>query len=101
MKTATFLRSLSDWRGDARLYKLSVPMKYEEIGDDEEHECAHVIVSAVNPPIPSAPPETFIFPADESGKQINFLEMHGSFRGGMDHVLALANAGYYVLESAA
>ena len=38
--------------------------------------------------------ETFIFGSDESGKIRSFLELPGSYRGGIDHQKALNDAGY-------
>ena len=38
--------------------------------------------------------ETFIFGSDETGKVRSFLELPGSYRGGLDHQKALNDAGY-------
>tara|TARA_R110002012_G_C11604390_1_gene607600 strand:+ start:153 stop:380 length:228 start_codon:yes stop_codon:yes gene_type:complete len=38
--------------------------------------------------------ETFIFGSDEDGKIKSFLELPGSYQGGLDHQKALNNAGY-------
>jgi hypothetical protein len=76
MNTATFIRKSPGWTGDARL-----PL--------DGHD--HVIVSAVVVPL-SGP-----FPADpETGEAINFLELKGSYRGGLNHAQALNDAGYRV-----
>lgn len=99
MPTATFLRKLDGWRGDARLYKLSVPMKGEAITDEQDFDCEYVVVSAVvAQSMFGGGPETFIFAADESGEAINLLELPGSFIGALDHAKALLNAGYSVQD---
>lgn len=91
------INKLDGWNGDARLYKLSVPMKYQELYEQVEKDCGYVIVSAVIAPYSG--PETYMFAAHESGEPINFLELPGSFKGHLDHELALANAGYSVATS--
>ncbi|HEY6117458.1 MAG TPA: hypothetical protein VI172_16010 [Candidatus Dormibacteraeota bacterium] len=84
-KTATFIKHIQGWRGDARLYRLSPP-----------HEASpHVIVSATE--VPYLGPETYIFPATDEGSIVSWSEMEGSYRGGLDHAQALRNAGYEIL----
>ena len=41
--------------------------------------------------------ETYIFPADEDGNVLDWGELEGSYRGGMDHEEALHNAGYEIV----
>lgn len=84
-KTATYVKTLQGWKGDARLYLLDPPM----LGD------RYVIVSAVD--AWDHGPETYVFSSDsEGGTPKGFLEREGSFEGGMDHEQALANTGYTV-----
>jgi len=52
-----------------------------------------VIVSAA---APNSEPETYIFPANREGKALNMIELSGSFKGELNHVRALENAGYKV-----
>lgn len=92
MKTATFLRKLDDFRGDARLYILSEPMTHNY--DDEKS--SYVIVSAADAPFSG--PETYIFLANEDGEVINWGELDGSFRGGLNHEKALTGAGYELIQ---
>jgi hypothetical protein len=87
LNTATLLRS-GLLAGDANLYRVDPPMAYED-GTTE-----YVIVSAVVALYSG--PETYIFPANESGEVIDWLELPGSFKGGMDHDEALRGAGYEV-----
>lgn len=92
MKTATFVKKLVDgFTGDAKLYKLSEPMEY---GWDEKKKTDFVIVSATN--VIFSGPETYIFPASEDGKIVDWGELDGSFQGGLDHERALAGAGYEI-----
>lgn len=93
--TAELVRSLEGWRGNARLYRVSPPMKYGYDygdGDDRRGETEYVIVSAVVAMFSG--PETYIFPAREDGSAIDMLELDGSYRGGLDHEAALRRAGY-------
>jgi hypothetical protein len=99
--TATFVRQVDGWRGDARLYRLSEPIVYNE-GDDDEGVTSYVIVSAVDfPSLFGQVTETYIFPANEDGTTINFGELDGSFKDGCDHELALEGAGYAIAEAEA
>ena len=89
MKTATFIKKMEGWRGDARLFTLDPPMtKYDGT------EIPAVIVSGVNV---IGEPETYIFPADRDGGGFDFGELDGSFKGAIDHAKALENAGYQIV----
>lgn len=86
MKTATLVDpELIGWSGDARLYKLDPPLANNE----------YVVVSAVVVPFDSGP-ETYIFASDDSGNVKDYLELDGSFKGGLDHAAALNGAGYEI-----
>ena len=93
-KTAKFIKTLDDWRSSAKLFELSEPMEYELLDSNERRKTSFVIVSAVIAMFTGA--ETYIFPATKDGEAINHLEMYGSFRGELDHIQALNNAGYTV-----
>ena len=41
-------------------------------------------------------PETYIFPANEQGEVINWLELDGSYKGRLSHEKALNNAEYEI-----
>jgi hypothetical protein len=96
MKTATELRKLEGFE-DGRLFKLSEPVAYDYDYDTGEYKSTteHVVVSAVRAMFSG--PETYIFPADESGEVVNWCELEGSFKGGLDHQRALEGAGYEVV----
>lgn len=83
--------SLASFRGDARLFKLSQPVKYFSGGGNMQTE--HVVVSAVTA---YSGPETYIFPADADGRVLDYMELDGSFRGGLDHAHALDGAGFEI-----
>ncbi|MDQ0241245.1 hypothetical protein [Arthrobacter bambusae] len=85
MNTATKTGiALTTFNGHAEHYKLSEPLSGNE----------YVIVSAVNALYSG--PETYIFGATEDGEVADWLELHGSYRGGLDHAAALSGAGYEV-----
>lgn len=88
MANARFIKDIEGWRGDARLYHVEPPLD----GYD------YVIVSAVPSWFDTMRPETYIFPANENGEEINMSELSGSFKGDMDHARALRGAGYEVTE---
>ena len=99
MKTARFIKNLEGWRGDARLYELSEPAEYDYIDFEvETGKTKFVAVSAISSAPDTGLPETYIFPCDEDGNILSWLEMEGSFQGGMDHERALNNAGFTVIE---
>jgi len=99
MKTAKLIKEkLDDFIGHANLYKLSHSIKYDkpwnEI-DPPAKKTKYVIVSAVSAMITG--PETYIFPANSKGEIIDWGELDGSFKGGLDHSKALQNAGFSII----
>lgn len=102
MKTATFIKSQTSGSGaDQRLYKLSesVQVSRNWLDDDEadEETTEYVIVSALRNAFDTGGPETYIFPADETGEIIAWGELDGSARGVYDHDRVLAKAGFKVV----
>jgi len=92
MKTATKVRDLDGFAGDAALYKLSEPLaSYSE----PENSYEYVVVSAVNS---TWAMETYIFGSSETGRVSDWAELPGSVRGVYDHTVALNHAGYEVEE---
>lgn len=91
-RTATLIKKLDGFSGDARLYRVSPAMSSEAWGDDPAEQYEYVVVSAVVARFSG--PETYIFGADESGSVASWSELPGSFRGGLCHSTALENAGY-------
>lgn len=71
---------------DQRLYRLDPPHASGQ----------YVVVSAVNDYLIH---ETYIFPADEHGKILDWTELPGSYRGGTNHAEALAGLGYEVTRA--
>ena len=84
MKSAIAIKNVKEAQGRACLYELSEPLGGYE----------YVIVSAVKSRLTDMDGETLIFGSDESGKIKSFLELPGSYNGGMDHQKALNDAGY-------
>jgi hypothetical protein len=93
LKSATFIRDIKGWTGTAKLYRVSPPMPLEKGGTAD-----HVIVSATVAPYTGA--ETYIFPATADGQVIGWGELDGSYRGSLNHELALGLAGYEIAGSA-
>jgi hypothetical protein len=91
MGTATLIRRLAGFKGDARLYRLDPAISYDE---QQGQTTEHVIVSAAA----RTGPETYIFPADADGRIASWGELQGSFQGGFDHAEALRGAGYEIIE---
>ena len=92
MKTATKVRDLDGFAGDAALYKLSEPLaSYGE----PENSYEYVVVSAVNSIWAM---ETYIFGSSETGRILDWAELPGSIRGEYSHDVALNHAGYEVEE---
>lgn len=88
---ATHIRVLTGFTGDARLYRVEPPVEFED-RDGTTKLTDHVVVSATA----VLRPETYIFPASSAGKVLDWLELEGSFQGGLDHEHALNRAGYSV-----
>jgi hypothetical protein len=100
MGTATLVKRLTGFMGDAALYRLDPPLGHIDWRwDDEANESRDVeftsefvIVSATV--VPYSGPETYIFPGSPEGEVTDWGELPGSFRGALDHAAALRGAGY-------
>jgi hypothetical protein len=85
--SAVAVKSVKEAKGRACLYKLSVPLvgyEYVVVSAAKDHRDHYDNMIG----------ETFIFGSDESGKIKSFLELPGSYKGGLDHQKALNDAGY-------
>jgi hypothetical protein len=92
VSAATFIRDISGWTGDARLYRLDPPL-----ADYDGRTWEYVIASATD--VLLSGPETYIFPSDGPDAKVQPAdrgEMPGSFKGALDHSAALRLAGYEV-----
>ena len=86
-KSAIAVKNIKEARGRACLYKLSDPlMGYEYVVVSAAKDCKDNYDNMTG--------ETFIFGSDELGKIKSFLELPGSYKGGLDHQKALNDAGY-------
>jgi hypothetical protein len=82
---ATFVKDLDNFSGKAALYELDEEVGYNKDWDEEgkfNGHTKHVVVSATVTMFSG--PETYIFASDENGKILDWIELHGSYRGGMD-----------------
>lgn len=85
MKTATLIkRGVEGFSGRANLYQMNPP--------HEGHE--YVIASAATGWVM----ETYLFPSNESGDVIDWLELGGSQKNITDHDTVLADLGYTVVK---
>ena len=84
MKAILVKDNLPDFTGHAALYRMEPPLDGREF----------VIASAANAMFIG--PETYLFPADADGEVVDWVEMDGSYRGGLSHAKAFAGAGYSV-----
>jgi hypothetical protein len=86
-KSAVAVKSVKEAKGRACLYKLSDPlMGYEYVVVSAAKDLRDTYNNMIG--------ETYIFGSDESGKIKSFLELPGSYKGGLDHQKALNDAGY-------
>lgn len=84
LKKATKIKDLSihnPFLVKQSLYKLNPPLDGKDF----------VVVSASSSFINE---EVYIFPSNETGKILSFIELEGSYKGGLDHEKALNNMGY-------
>jgi hypothetical protein len=92
-KVARFVMDVSGrFSGRAELYRLSHVLRDE----DRKSSGRYVVVSAVS--VAFTGPETYIFPADETGAVRDWGELPGSYRGGLSIQEALERAGYVVVN---
>jgi len=84
-------------------YKLNPPLEVSGAAEAALTLISYVVVSAVVPfadlGFNDLKPETLIFAANEEGKIVDFMDLEGSYRGGLDHEQALQNAGYTVVKA--
>jgi hypothetical protein len=97
-KIATLIKDCSEhfWR-EAKLYRVSPPVEYRISYSDNDSPAKlaqYVIVSSTD--VPFSGPETYIFPSDAEGNVLNWTELEGSYRGGLDIEKALSYAGFEI-----
>jgi hypothetical protein len=98
-RIATYVKDVEGFRGVAKLFKMSPPVKYESYTAEGDFEFVtktseFVVVSATV--VSFSGPETYIFPADSEGVVTSWGELDGSYRGSLNHTSALERAGYVV-----
>lgn len=97
MQTATFVKRLTEsFTGDARLYKLSQPIEYQDWDSEKEDyvtkSSEYVVVSAAS--VPFSGPETYMFPSDSEGHITDWGEIGASQKGHVSHETVLQESGY-------
>ena len=98
MKTASFIKKLDDFKGNAALYLLSEPIRGHDHEDGQEVAWDWVAVSAIEPSILIGEAETLIFPSNSEGEIEDWQDLEGSYRGGTSHAVALEGAGYKMVD---
>jgi hypothetical protein len=96
--TAELIKDVSaDFRGDAKLYKLSLPVRFIDTSGETKRrrQTKFVILSSVTWHLGS---ETFIFPADAKGKIQSWNEMEGSCKGKVSHDVVLGLVGFPLVK---
>lgn len=86
-----FIKNLDDPQRDIavgfgkKLWKVTPPIGYDEDWDTGKFRknTDYIVSSAAS--VMFSGPETYIFPADEEGTIIDWGELQGSYRGGLDH----------------
>ena len=95
--TAELIKDVSaDFRGDAKLYKLSSPVRYRDTSGEtpRKRQTKFVILSSVELALDHGGSETFIFPADAKGKIQSWQELEGSSKGKASHDVVLGLVGF-------
>jgi len=101
---ATFVRSLPDFRGDMRLYRVEPAITFqtthlvssEQSRSKPTSTTEYVAVSAVD--ATDAGVQTYIFPASEEGEVLSWEAAADFGYAGIYHAEALRRAGYTVQE---
>jgi len=90
------IKPLSGFTGEAWLYRVDPPIEY---GWVEYKQNTEYVISSATAALGG--PETCLLPADASGEVLDWEELRGSFRDGLDCDQAVRNAGYTIVEQEA
>lgn len=96
MKKAFKLRKVPGFKGVAFLYRLDPPLPARALPGRlrrEQVSNEYVISSAV---VVAYGPETYLFPADEEGRVVSWVELPGSQKGTLDNDAPLIELGYEI-----
>ena len=98
-KTARLITTLkpNDVGAVWKIYEVDPPVHVDD--DPEEAATKYVVASAAN--VMYSGPEVYLFPAEKHGdiwEVIDWTELDGSYRGGLDHATAIEGAGYEVVQ---
>ena len=101
--TAELIKDVSaDFRGNAKLYKLSSPVRYidKSLEASKKRQTKFVILSSVDflewPD--NGCSETFVFPADAKGRIQSWQELEGSSRFKVSHDVVLGLLGFNLVK---
>jgi hypothetical protein len=99
--TATLVKdNLPDFNGRAALYRCDPPFLDREPWEQgEERKSYKFVIASAATVMFGGGPETYLFGANEDGEIIDWSELPGSFKGGLDHDAAFSNAGYSVVRA--
>ena len=84
MKAILVKDNLKGFTGHAALYRMEPPLDGHDF-----------VIASASILVPTGP-ETYLFPADAEGNVVSWLEMDGSYRGGLSHAKAFAGVGYSI-----
>lgn len=88
---ATHIKDVSaNFNGEAHLYKVTPKAPYEAAGG-KKRNTSYLVSSAASA---MGRPETYIFPANRTGRVLDWLELDGSASGYLDCDRAIRDAGY-------
>lgn len=82
-----------------KVYKVDPPIPYIKWTRGEPDQALltdYVLVSAAI--VKFSGPETYIFPSDAEGQVTDWGELEGSYKGGLNHTVALEGMGYTEAE---
>jgi hypothetical protein len=88
MKTAEYIKDVSGFTGEAKLYKITKEIETNKLN------VSYVVVSAT---FVLDRCETYIFESDKNGNVTNWFELEGSCNDVYDHEEALINGGYDIV----
>ena len=98
MKTAKLIQdNLKGFNGHAALYQVNPPMAASTWDGPDAPSKMHDFVVASSAHALGRP-ETYIFPANDKGKVLDWVQMEGSEQGIYSHDDAFANVGYNIVR---
>lgn len=97
-KSATLVKKLEQYHGDARLYRLAPSLEYSTMTDDEGLPVLQLTEYLVVSSLEDITVETLIFAAEADGDITDWTDLDGSVRGETTHARVLSSLGYNLEE---